>query len=337
MNLIDRYVAEVGKHLPRKNRLDIEAELRSILEDMLEDRKQSGDTTPIEDMTAELLQEFGPPRKVAENYQTHPYLIGPRMFPTYTFVLKIVLAVVTLALSIVSIIAMVGADTASGEILSLLGEFAGNLFGGLAAAFAYVTLTFSVLERVLPDGDLEDLEDWTPEELTLEPDSDKVNIAGQIFSIVFTLAGLILLNFYPGIIGMGLNQSGEWKQMVTLSQAFFSLLPWINLAGILTVILNIVLLRQGTWQTVTRLAHIGSQIFTIAIAIALIRGPQLLIVSPAVAALDVAGDVITKMFSLLMPIILLIVIIVSTVEVAKAIRQMLRKNSASFMAKKDAQ
>ena len=40
MNLIDRYVTEVGKHLPRKNRLDIETELRSTLEDMLEDRSQ---------------------------------------------------------------------------------------------------------------------------------------------------------------------------------------------------------------------------------------------------------------------------------------------------------
>jgi uncharacterized protein (UPF0216 family) len=38
MNLIDKYITEVGKHLPRKNRADIEAEIRSTLEDMLEER-----------------------------------------------------------------------------------------------------------------------------------------------------------------------------------------------------------------------------------------------------------------------------------------------------------
>ena len=39
MNLIDKYVAEVGKHLPLlKGREDIEKELKSTLEDMLEDR-----------------------------------------------------------------------------------------------------------------------------------------------------------------------------------------------------------------------------------------------------------------------------------------------------------
>ena len=42
MNLLDRYVSEVGKYLPRKNRADIEAEIRSTLEDMIEERNQAG-------------------------------------------------------------------------------------------------------------------------------------------------------------------------------------------------------------------------------------------------------------------------------------------------------
>ena len=38
MDLIDRYVHEVGRYLPRKNRADIQAELRSLLIDTLEAR-----------------------------------------------------------------------------------------------------------------------------------------------------------------------------------------------------------------------------------------------------------------------------------------------------------
>jgi hypothetical protein len=68
MNLIDRYVTEVGKHLPRKNRLDIEAELRSTLEDMLEDRSQQAGRPADEALATELLQEYGAPRKVAASY-----------------------------------------------------------------------------------------------------------------------------------------------------------------------------------------------------------------------------------------------------------------------------
>jgi hypothetical protein len=43
LNLIDRYIAEVGKDLPRKNRLDIEAGILSALEEMLtEPRRKTG-------------------------------------------------------------------------------------------------------------------------------------------------------------------------------------------------------------------------------------------------------------------------------------------------------
>jgi hypothetical protein len=36
MELVDRYVHEVGRHLPRRSRNDIETELRSTIEDTLE-------------------------------------------------------------------------------------------------------------------------------------------------------------------------------------------------------------------------------------------------------------------------------------------------------------
>src|SRR5574338_964427 len=93
MNLIDRYIAEVGKHLPRKNRADIEAEIRSTLEDMLEERSQG--TGPADEATVmAMLKDYGAPREVAAKYKTHQYLIGPRLFPIFEMVVKIVFAVV---------------------------------------------------------------------------------------------------------------------------------------------------------------------------------------------------------------------------------------------------
>ena len=81
MELIDLYVAEVRKRLPLKGRDDIEAELRSTLEDMLEDRSQKAGRPADEAMTLDLLKEYGPPDKVAATYNPHPYLIGPRLYP----------------------------------------------------------------------------------------------------------------------------------------------------------------------------------------------------------------------------------------------------------------
>jgi len=72
MKLIDRYVTEVGKRLPLvRGRVDIEKELRSTLEDMLEDRAQKSGKPADEAMEIELLKEYGAPQKVAETYNQY--------------------------------------------------------------------------------------------------------------------------------------------------------------------------------------------------------------------------------------------------------------------------
>ena len=40
MELLERYVTEVGQHLPSKQRTDLEKEIRSLIEDALDDRSQ---------------------------------------------------------------------------------------------------------------------------------------------------------------------------------------------------------------------------------------------------------------------------------------------------------
>ena len=95
MNLIERYTAEVGKHLPRKMRADIETEIRSTLEDMLEERSQKAGRPTDDEMVKDLLKEYGAPDKVAATYLPERYLIGPKLFPIFTLVLKIVFSVLT--------------------------------------------------------------------------------------------------------------------------------------------------------------------------------------------------------------------------------------------------
>src|SRR5574339_435863 len=146
MNLIDKYIAEVGKHLPRRNRADIEAEIRSTLEDMLEERKQ-GDSPADEATVMDLLKEYGSPREVAAKYKTHPYLIGPRLFPIFETVIKIVLAVVAGA-SLISLgVALAKTGLTGPAFVTTLGEWFGGLMSGLIAAFGNVALVFAILER----------------------------------------------------------------------------------------------------------------------------------------------------------------------------------------------
>src|SRR5262245_48195851 len=141
MNLLDRYVEEVGNRLPRKGRTDIEAEIRSTLQDMLDDRSQATGQ-PIDDaLIRAVLKDYGAPAKVAATYQAPQYLIGPRLYPSFELVLKIVMAVLVGAGLLVLAISM--ATNPSGPAFAAaLGKFAGQTFNGVFTAFGSVVLVF---------------------------------------------------------------------------------------------------------------------------------------------------------------------------------------------------
>jgi hypothetical protein len=296
---------------------------------MLEDRSQQTGRPADEALAAELLQEYGAPQKVAASYQTHPYLIGPRMFPTYTLVLKITLFAVTLGLTIATVVSVVGSNMTSPELLQELVDFVAGLVSALVAAFGNVTLVFAILERVVPVAGFEDKEKWTPAELTKEPEPNQVKSGEIIASIVFTAAALVIFNFYPQIVGIWTMENGTWIQIAGLSQAFFRYLPWINLSGILTIALDLWLLRQGVWSTVTRLMHIGLEIVGILIAAALLSGPSLLTFYPSEMMAGV-GDLLTNLFRGLVPLVLAIVVLASSVEIVKDVLRMLRPGKIAY-------
>ena len=58
MNLIERYVYEVGQNLSGKNRQDIEKEIRSLIEDSLEARTQSEGRPADDEMMVSVLKEL---------------------------------------------------------------------------------------------------------------------------------------------------------------------------------------------------------------------------------------------------------------------------------------
>ena len=155
MNLLDKYVAEVGKYLPRKQRADIEKELKSTLEDMLEERNQGKGQASEAEVVA-LLKEYGEPRKVAESYIGPRYLIGPRLYPTFELIVKIVMAAVLGAgLLGYGVSAAITKSFAGTDFFSFLGQFWLELLGGMISAFGNIVIVFAILERVLPASEIE--------------------------------------------------------------------------------------------------------------------------------------------------------------------------------------
>jgi hypothetical protein len=142
MELLDRYLQAVKRHLPWQRQDDIIAELRANLEAQLEDKEAALGRPLTKEEAEEWLKQIGPPIQVAARYQRQQYLIGPAIFPTYSFILKLVLAWSTVLYAIAKVVE-IAAKGLGGE--ALLGV-ALHLPGMWLTGAAIVTLIFAVIE-----------------------------------------------------------------------------------------------------------------------------------------------------------------------------------------------
>lgn len=291
MNLIDRYVTEVGKHLLLvKGRKDIEKELRSTLEDMLEERAQAAGKPADEAMEIELLKEYGTPQKVAETYNPNPYLIGPRMFPFFLFILKIVISVVSVVLLVLTGIKIATLSPMAGpEFVQAVWDGLTGVIGAAIAAFGNIVLVFAILERFVPAAEfkLDEENEWDPASLKKEPTPDEVKIWEPIFAIVFTFIAISIFNFSPQWLVIFIFSDDKTAFIPALTEAFFRWLPWINIGWVAEIVMNGMLIRTGRWTTPTRLFSIGIKIFQTVILYFLFTGPSILGVTPE--SLQAAG------------------------------------------------
>jgi len=278
MKLIELYLSEVRRHLLlRKNRDDIIEEIRSTLMDTVEDRNPNPGQEPDEETIKTVLKEYGSPRKMADQYGTKNFLIGPRLFPLYILVLKIVLIVVGAVGLLGLFIGLISQSGFESGILGSVLEILGDLFGGLFTAFSFVTLSFAAIERTTPEDWEVDLdEDWDPEHLHEEEDYEHVKIAELAVEITMNIFFIAVLNFFYDKIGIYyLNDTG-WNSIPILNANFPQYIPWITSYIVLDIALALYLIRMGYWDKFSSIGKILVNIFKIAVTFAILSGPAIL-------------------------------------------------------------
>jgi hypothetical protein len=322
MNLIERYAVEIGKHLPKRYRSDIQKEIRSTLEDMLEERVQKSGQPANDEMVVALLKEFGKPGEVAASYLPPKQLIGPQLYPIYSLVVKIVLPILAVVLLLTMGLGMVSAGMTPAQVVHESVQALLQTATALLSAFGSITLTFAILERIPWKGIKEEVQeemqdkDWDPHTLPEVRDVEKFSIPGLAVEIFLNAVVLVILNFFPQIIGLHMMQNGEWISMPILSEAFFRYVPFINALFGLEIALNLYLLRVGRWQTVTRWLQAALKVLWIALAAVMLVGPEL--VRTSAEALAQFGDGFS--FLLLLPQAvakgtLVLIIVLNSIEV----------------------
>jgi hypothetical protein len=324
MNLIDRYVSEVSDRLPEKMRDDLSKEIRSLIEDTLEDRaKETGKAVTDEGLVTEVLKGFGSPEKMAASYLPPRYLIGPRLYPIFWLVLRIVLGIV--AIVFVVQLGVTLAATAS-SFTDGLGIFIRSLIQFMwvvLVTLGKVVFIFAIIEWLMPKISREKEKAWDPRSMDSHREKDKISLTESIAGIVFTFIVILLFNFYPQWVGVGTFIDDRFTMMPMLTDAFFKFLPALNIIWVLELVKGAILIRESKWTAFTRWMDIILRLAGIGIVITMLVGNPIAVLptgSVLASEPDLAG-----MFKYFVSGILVVIAAASGWDVIRTLYRMIKK------------
>jgi hypothetical protein len=278
-DLILRYVREVGRSLPRAMRDDVEAELRTLLDEALDERARAAGRPPDEELAAGVLRAFGPPDKVAQRYEPEPrYLIGPRLFPAFLATVKVMLVFVAGFLLFWYFVGFAASERVAERLPDFLqAQNLGRLFGNFVRIalvnLGLVVAVFAAIEYYLRQRRAEEeKQEWNPLDLPKVEDPDRISPGGLVVKIYIIVALFAVLNFFPEYFGV-LIITGD--QVRAIPYHVFGLklpLLFLNVWWALALALNVWLLREGRWTRESRWAEFGLGLFGALILFLILAG-----------------------------------------------------------------
>ena len=327
MEMIDAYVAEVGRRLPEKQRADIEREIRSMIEDTLEDESRTQGRPVDEDMLVGVLKRLGSPERLAASYVPPRYLVGPELYPTYILSLKLVLGIV-LAVGAVGVVisaslgAMLGADAHTPiEALRALGLGALGLLSAGFQVVAMVTIIFALIQRAAPGlKPARNPFEFDPRKLKLtpEPTGEPFKPAKLVAEVVMALIALAIFNLYPQLVGAYSFNGSQWTYMPVLTAAFFAYIPFMSILWALEVALKGSVLVAGRWTDLTLWGRVGLKVLTVGMIYVVLSGPAIISVPVEAIVNPGSGQFLTtlnQLTNLGLRIALGIALVVTIIEV----------------------
>lgn len=344
--LIEQYLYDVVRRLPEKQRKDIEQELRTLIEDMIEERLdreeapgtgygQTGGTNQEESRREEcvkaVLSELGNPLKLAGSYLgENACLISGEYYDSYCFVLKIVLICVGAGIIAASIVSILADGISTGMTSDLWNSLVNivSLPMALVTAFGIVTLIYAVMERnqvKVRAGE----EPWTLEKLPQIPYKKAVIHKGDcVAGIVFTALLAIILIAVPQLFGARIRQGDELVSIPMFNLSIWNqVLPFFMIAIIAGIVDESVKLAAGRYNYTVMLVNIVSNVINGAAAIIIFKGFPIWNMNFAPVLKEEMRNIFEKEINIILPasdIIVLIIIFSCLLDAGVTVYRTLR-------------
>ncbi len=277
-SLIERYVYDVVRRLPEKDRDEVRRELTANIYDMLPDDASEEEIRAV-------LYELGKPSKLAEQYRLNPrYLISPAMYDYYIRALRIVLPIVGVVLLIVGmalgLIESIEANAAdAGDFISSI--IANGISLSISALFqvlVWTTLGFVIAERCGTNAKENKKDEWMLDKLPEIPPENRAgipltdNVVELVITLVFAFFAIAACTAdIPFIVFI---RTGDSQINNIFSPEFLNAcIPAIAVAAGLGVAECIIKILHPKWDILTCCATVVSNLVGMGIWLYLITRP----------------------------------------------------------------
>jgi len=260
--LTDRFVTEALRGLPARQRADIEAELRTLIADAIEDRLEAGTDAVAAEHT--VLAELGAPRRLAARYSEKPtYLVGPDLYFDYVRVLTVLLSTVVPIWFLFSGIVTFVAGSSAGETVGV--AVTGAIETAMSIAF-FTTVIFAIIERTSAMRSRRTVV-WDPASLpeVLDKRGYFTELVGGISFLVIIASVLIWLQTVGAVEGRDSALIGPIATELWTSGAFYIALfyaavsisfhlfayytGWSVSNAMATIVLDVLFVVPAVWLT----------------------------------------------------------------------------------------
>lgn len=239
--LVERYVHQVGLYVNPRERADIEAELRSQIEDQLEDRFGA---TPSPAELSAVLAEMGDPWRIAVSYNGERYLVGPDLYPFLMTVMRYGWLIIPSAVIFLNLFAELTSNQRT-PLLTLLGTTLITSLQTTLIFSAIVVLFFAIIQHTNAARRGQN-EPFDPAKLPTVSDPRSVDRVEASFGIAIGILVSLLMLYFLQVGGLTLRFNlSDPGEVIPVPPVWIGLLL-AAVAG--QVITHLVMLRRNRWS-----------------------------------------------------------------------------------------
>jgi hypothetical protein len=270
-SLTDRYVTATVRDLDEDQRAEVERELRTTIEDMIDGRLEAGAPSRPEAERA-VLTELGDPVRLAAGYTGRPlFLIGPRVYPQWRRVMTVLLTTLVPLVTAVNLVVRLFVDDVATDGVGP--AIVAALWVGFLVAVNvvfWVTVVFALAERgrVATGVELE----WDPDQLPEDDGSGRVGLGETVASLAFLAVAALAIVWQQ--TSSPVTSGGE--SVPVLDPALWSgPLPWLLLVLAGQAVVVVLVHRRGSWTRGLAVANLALDLAFAVPLLLLLRGGSL--------------------------------------------------------------